>query len=439
MKTFAAVALVGRPASVGLFLLLNFFQVAEFVHKMPNISNHAVINIVVSLSIFAAALRVWMGNRRTAIPAAELYQSFVPTARVVVLIAYGWTVFHKLNADFFYYPVSAASLQYRMLAARIHRNIGLGFPPTADWALITIVILTIAIEASVVLLLTFRSTRLAGIAVALAFHFVLGVNEFADFAAFLYALMFLFTPENFLAVVRARLHGLEHLLAPIKRRFEAMRIPGSWWALAAICVGVAVTGNSWDHTYMAFRVLWIFYGLAVNLLFLTVLTTWWGRAPRFDELARPSPWFLVFPIITLVNGASPYLGLKTRSCFAMFSNLRTELRWEGDRSNHFLVPSSIKIAGFQEDLVWVVESSDPRLAEIAKNEEFCTFFEFRRHISEAAQKGIRNIRVTYVRHGVQRSLSNAETDPELSRRHPFLLRKLLTFSDVSDGRQRSRH
>jgi hypothetical protein len=154
----------------------------------------------------------------------------------------------------------------------------------------------------------------------------------------------------------------------------------------------------------------------------------------------PSPVFAVFPLLVLLNGASPYLGLKTRGCWAMFSNVRTELRWEGDESNHFLVPSSLKIAGFQEDLVRVVKSSDPKLADLAERGDHRPFFEFRRYISTQASWGITDLQVTYIRGGVKRSVANAENDPELSKPYPYLMSKLLIFGDVSAGpRQRNRH
>ena len=63
-------------------------------------------------------------------------------------------------------------------------------------------------------------------------------------------------------------------------------------------------------------------------------------------------------ILIVVNAASPYLGLKTRFSFTMFSNLQTEPgRW-----NHVVIPEAMRIFGLQDGLVHFDEVSDPALA-----------------------------------------------------------------------------
>jgi hypothetical protein len=63
----------------------------------------------------------------------------------------------------------------------------------------------------------------------------------------------------------------------------------------------------------------------------------------------------VFPVLLLLHGLTPYLGLRTAGNFSMFSNLRTE----GATSNHFLLGANpLKIWSYQEDLVRVIAIDD---------------------------------------------------------------------------------
>ena len=439
--SIAGIVLLCRPANLRLFLILNLLQVINFYDRMPpELVNHAVINMVVSLTVLTAALRNWLRSGRKAIAAGDLYSHIAPIVRVELLIAYGWAAFHKYNADFLHPSVSAAAEHYLRLGNRIHTATGLHLLPTDEWALVAALVGVIVIETSVPLLLAFHATRMIGIAVALLFHFVLGVDLHADFSAELYALLFFFTPADFLGVVRVRWSRFLHRVDPVRRAIAALRLPGTAWAMAGFFLGVVLIGNAWNRVGLAFLVLWGLYGLAVIAVFFWALPEWFGRPPVFDRLRFPAPLFVVFPLLVLVNGACPYLGLKTRSCFAMFSNLRSELRGPEDRNNHLFMPSSLKLAGFQEDLVRILESNDPLFAGPVTTGDYRTYFEFRRRISDRAHRGIKNISVTYIRGGVQRTLTNAETDPELSRRYPYLMRKFLLFGDVSAGpRQKNRH
>ena len=56
------------------------------------------------------------------------------------------------------------------------------------------------------------------------------------------------------------------------------------------------------------------------------------------------------PLLVVLNGMCPYLGLKTDSSFAMFSNLRTEPGF----ANHLVMPHGPQPFGFQGDLVRLV-------------------------------------------------------------------------------------
>ena len=80
--------------------------------------------------------------------------------------------------------------------------------------------------------------------------------------------------------------------------------------------------------------------------------------------------------LTLLSAASPYLGLKTMTSLAMYSNLGTE----GDHWNHLLIPRSVKVFGFQDDLIEITASSDPIYQAIADSRKLLPRFELRRRL-----------------------------------------------------------
>ena len=73
---------------------------------------------------------------------------------------------------------------------------------------------------------------------------------------------------------------------------------------------------------------------------------WNGKTPSI---------LLIFPLMLLLWGMTPYLGLRTTGNFSMFSNLKTE----GPVSNHILLGSNpIKVWDYQEDRVKIIEIDD---------------------------------------------------------------------------------
>jgi hypothetical protein len=107
----------------------------------------------------------------------------------------------------------------------------------------------------------------------------------------------------------------------------------------------------------------------------------------------------------LLNGASPYLGLKTETSFSMFSNLRTEAGEE----NHLFLPR-LDWFELQDDVVEIGASGAPELARFAGTGERLAWFEVRRALDRRRDEGVR---VTYRRDGQWVEASSAEPIPLL--------------------------
>jgi len=440
LMTFTAVAVIIRPTNLANFLSFVVVQLADMLFKLPNLVNHAVIMLVANATIVAAAIREAVRRPGMPIDKGALYETFAPVVRVGVVIVYFYVVFHKLNWDYLDPTYSAAVVHYENLAGTL-TQLGLPSPPLTLWARYAAIYGTLIIEGGIPLLLAFRATRIAGLWLGLVFHFMLSVEDFYDFTTVAYALLFLFAPENFPALLedwwsRSRLSRIAARIggAPIFRT-----VPLPVWLVGAVVV-VVTNLNIFDSqtSFRVFKVLWMFYGLAVVVAFAGAMHARRTEAvvQRATLFRLPSPVFAIFPLIFFLNGASPYLGLKTRSCYSMFSNLRTE----GGQTNHLIVPVSAQLADFQNEMVVIVESSDPSLAKLAKSGASIPLFNLRKMISEGAKRGKSGTSVQYTLGDRTITVADAEKDPVLSKPYPYLMRKLLLFGETNPGpHQVNRH
>ncbi|HSQ49949.1 MAG TPA: hypothetical protein VLL94_01640, partial [Nitrospiraceae bacterium] len=143
--------------------------------------------------------------------------------------------------------------------------------------------------------------------------------------------------------------------------------------------------------------------------------------PRETMAMHPALWAIMG--LMIFNGFNPYLGLKTETSFAMYSNLRTE----DGRSNHVLIRKPLTLASYQTDLIGVIDSNDPTIAGFSRGWDAVPAFWVRRRVSQLAERGRTGITLTYTRNGETRSLTTAETDPEFSRPPSWIESKFLNF------------
>ena len=101
----------------------------------------------------------------------------------------------------------------------------------------------------------------------------------------------------------------------------------------------------------------------------------------------------------------PFVGLKTEHSFTMFSNVQTE----GDRWNHYLFPRWLRVFGYQDDLVRILASSDPRLVEFARRDVRLVPFQLRIVAGQNPEMSLR-----YEFQGKQYTARRARNDPFLS-------------------------
>ncbi len=383
LMTFAAVLVIASPSSLANFMTLVVVQLADLLLKLPDISNHTVVMLISDIVIVSAYLRSASLRPNFPIDPGSLFDSFAPVLRVITVILYFYVTFHKLNWDYLDPSYSASVEHYRELARIIARS-GVQLP-MADWAKYCAIYGTLVIESAIPILLIFVRTRVAGLWLGLLFHFMLSIERYYDFTATVYALLFLFTPANFPDLLEDWWHRsrLGWIVSRAARATIFRTIPIQVW-LAVLASLVLGTINILDRvtSLRMFKCLWMVFGVGIILAFAGAIH---GRRSALVEqrglLKLASSAFAIFPLLMLLNGACPYLGLKTRSCFAMFSNLRTE----GGQTNHVLVPAWFQIAGFQKHMVRIIDSSDPFLASLAERGCSMPYFNLRTYITREGE------------------------------------------------------
>ena len=386
--------------------------------------NHILVETLFNLVILLA----FLVTRLEAQPfsSARVLSRFVPVLQVSMVVMYYFAILAKLNAGFFDPQQSCVVVMFDDLCQRFP------FVPENDWTRQSAIWGTILIESAIPVLLTFRRTQWLAILAGLAFHFMLGLIGHRTFSGLAYAVYGLFLLPALTATTNRFLNWLRGLFG-----FGGLRLAWKVGAVAAVGVVIGVTLAEYTGNYRAgpgpFKVyrfpwvIWISWSLLLGALYCITIRCVEGRETRRDpdaENARPG-WLWLFVVIVFCNGCSQYLGLKTETCFTMYSNLRTE----GGVNNHLFMPA-LRIAGFQDDLVEILETDNRDLLEnYLQKENYITAFEFHRLISSADEEFF----VEFRHEGkVQRiDLVNSKTDS-----HPFLekqnlfMRKLLFFRPV---------
>lgn len=438
----SAVFVLLKPSSTyRLYALLLLVPIDAF-GKMPWIPNHWLFASVVSLTILSSALILLIRDRRMSVDGSELFDTFAPAVRLELVLLYFFAFFHKLNRDWLDPGVSCGTLLFSS-ALNLPE-----FPGSHFLTDILPIYGTLVIEAAIPLFLLFRKTRIAGVFIALLFHFLLGTFEYYNFSALTYAVLYLFAPDNFSDQLRAWWRGsavrgiyLRAADTVLIGRYKRPAIV----AAGAVCLALFIYASlsyparvphlelrdpaniGKTRLYYAFLALWWIFGISLIAIFLLSLRNGHSAGYRDRRFFIPSyAVILLFPIMIVINGASPYLGLKTQTSWSMFSNLRTE----GGYSNHLIIRHPYYTTGYQTDLVEIRRSSDPRLSAFKDSGYLMPYFELRRYMSLNRSSSTGAGGLEYMRNGSVTAVSGPEEDPVIFRPANYFLRKFLSFRPV---------
>ena len=454
----AAAAVIQRLSSVRRLLLLAAVQVLQVGYQLPYTPNHWLLTGFVNLTVLCAALGLKARAWRSPLCSAELYRVFTPAVRLAVIIFYFFTFFHKLNADFLD-PSSSCAVTF------IGHITDLFSVPSLPALASLAIFVTLGVEGALPIGLAIPRLRLPAVLLGAGFHFLLAldiVKMFYNFSSVMVALLWVFVPPAAAAsLVRVRrclpraVRGKPVWRSVVRLFFNRFHFLVGYgltlvlcWFSPDISLGLNIVG---------FSLLWL---ALAGTLCVAVGYAWRPRRVRKEptpalrqaqdhpskEGSNTSPlgrgaaqaagwvpsWrqsgshnrrrsslLLLIPCLVLLNGLGPYLGLKLRSAWQMYSNLRVD----DAGSNHFLIPRSLDIGGFLADSVVIVSTSDSLLKErYVETGARMPYFALHAYLAEHPE-----VALAYIRSGQYRAIARAGDSPEFSTRPPLLLRKLLTF------------
>lgn len=390
--TFVLILTFLRANSVALLALGAFTNVWYSLVQLPYRVNHLFFEDVVNLTILAALAHTVFAKRNEDVNQRSLwrfgvytpkeretfYHSFAKIVRVEVILLYLLAAVAKFNHDYLDPEVSCGAVMFRDLFGGSQST---AFGLAGSYFSIAFSLLG---EVALPFLLLFRRTRVVGIVLALVFHIALGLHPqrgVYGFSAMMFALLFLFMGEGVV-------HGLKDTLYIWADR---LKLPSriKWYALIAAVIvagfGLLVTflyrtygGDLYRELRIGFYV-WGWWAAVVAFLYVSAL----ARSPvnQASELRSglaPSGFLWLFPAVVLLNGVSPYIGLKTGSSFTMFSNLRTE----NHSQNHLFLSGLPTVANFQSDVVEILAADRPELQRYVGSEVLLPAFEVERITSE---------------------------------------------------------
>lgn len=408
--SLAAISVLMWPRA-GVFALMLGVQFAEVWARAPVVSNHWWTSMFVASTLLLALM--WSAARRE-FDEARWVQVATPALRGILVVVYIWGVVHKLNSDFLDPQVSCGVDLYAALRRDFLPVLPIG--AGVRWATI---VGTLVVEAAIPVLLLVPRTRRWGVLLGTSFHFVLGFVPYSvyyNFSSMLFALYLLFTPQPWVARMRDAWH---QRFSSRQRRWAK----GTIVALVILFCGlVALDGpQNRDAWRLAARVPWLLCGA------FAIGAYWrWGEGSTVGADA-PAPKrsgaraLMLMPALFFLNGASPYLGLKTETSLAMYSNLRTE----GDRNNHLFLGTGFDLFGHQARVARIRSTSDAWIRRKTRKGYGLVYFELADRLARHP-----SARVDFEVDGERVKLDRAGDDPRFSKPTPRWKRKLMYFRPV---------
>jgi hypothetical protein len=359
-----ALASLARPGSLGLLLGMMAARVVDYAVHAPVASNNATISMFTAVALIAASLYLAIADRR--LERDRLYLTFAPMARDLLLIMYFYGIFHKFNSDFLDPGVSCAVAIYKPL---LH-PFGL-----QDWLLgqYAAIYLTYIVESLAIVCLLSRRWKFYGFAIGMPFHLVIGLSSYAfymDFSLLCLSLYTLFLPSGYFVRVNQALQR-----CPAPTRALLLVLPLTLFGLTLALGQVALARHFWPYHAM------LVFALVGGAFYFSTLYFWpaAAAAEAAPAFRFAHPIFALWSVLFLVNGMSPYLGFKTESSIAMFSNLRTE----GGSTNHLLFARLPYLFSYQDRLVTIHSSDAAALqANIGPNRQMIEY-ELHRFLANA--------------------------------------------------------
>lgn len=434
---FAALAILVFmfPGRVWLFGAMIFASIVYFVSQWPFVVNHIFIDTFMSASMLAALIWMVLHFKRRQIPfdrdlADAWFDKFAPVCGAAFAFMYFSIIVSKLNTDFFNLDISCLA----GMIEEAHDRRPLLSPLLSIASVEFFFWFFIVAEALLPLMLAIRKTRLLAFYFGVPFHVLLGLMGHWPFSSFMIALYVLVAAPALVDVLGKVTDWADRL----RNKF----VPAVSPTLGFAIVSGLFLASAWVIKPSWAWLIWTL-GVATALLCATVrehikhgLFAGTGVSPMWTS----KPGFLwVFFVLVVLNSLSPYVGLKTQTNVAMYSNMRTE----GGVNNHMFMPR-FPLFDIQDDLVEIVASNNANIEDLKTHparygfggqdfDVYVNYFELRRSVAGLED---RDLEITYIRDGKQKTFKRGESneaDPDLDIAPSIWMQKALYFRPVFKG------
>jgi hypothetical protein len=411
----SALVLLVLP-SQGVLLLSAALLLLLVGDQLPAVPNHRIVLAFIAATIMLSSIRSTLWTKKTTTRSdTDSEAQGVATLRWLTIILYSAASLAKLNYSYLN-PETSCARRFLGESLLLH---GLSHPETIATLVIWWSILG---ELAIALLLIPKRTRVFGIFFGVLFHLALATDYltfFSNFSGAMYVLLFAWLSESAATSLWERGERLWRTL-----------IPTVGFLLAGILVA-ALSGLLEPAVWAALRYpVSMVFGLTSAVLLLPQALSSIRRSPSPSHYRFPPP-FWVLIAAALLNAASPYLGIKTRSSFSMYSNLRID----HTASNHLLMPASADIFGYLGDSVTIISSSDEEFLKNAppgdKELPYISLCTYLARMDGTPSSPTPKTTVTFRRHGIE--VTASQGDPLPKDCPPWIARKLLLFGAVGPG------
>ncbi len=372
------------------------FYTISILTELPKVANHSIIALFINIFLLVNTTHFFLKDKKMKVGFDHNQRGMVI---VILSLVYFFAFFHKLNHAYLELNLSCATQIYQKL---LTTPLGFFLPNNTSVYWFNIYG-SLFLEGLFVFLFFIFPT--VGILLGFIFHSFLSFGMLYDFGAVIFSLYFILSDHFEKGVVTTKIRW--------GRSFLYFSL------IPLLFVNVFKFNLGFEHHTLTT----IFFVLGSSFLLLPELKF----KPVF-YLKKLNFKFLhsVLIVLFVLNGLSPYLGLKTISNFSMFSNLRVE----GKGSNHLLVNDELEITSYNDDIAWIISAEGPPEEWVFHKGIGIPFMELRRVVTELRLIEYPFLSISYLRGDKLFQFDNALGERSELPDLPFWQRKLLGWREV---------
>jgi len=320
-----------QPLKKISWLLALLSSILAFTVALPYPPNNRILSLIITITFAAPVIlsRKKVSNSSTiptfgdfsSEPELRAFAIGRVACQAIAILIYIFAAVAKINSDFIWGDFSCA----KDLATRIFPRLGWPLLPTE-----TLAIGAIGIELLIPFGLMFRRTQHITAVIGLIFHIFLTIDSnhrYYNFSAVMIALLSLFLRGGFMPNIGSFL-----IKATTLTMVSALFFLNLWAPHLAIGL------------YLTREILWFIICLAIFSSAIKESNLEQNQIGISIPPLRKNLLGLCMITIVVLNGISPYLGIKTYGSWDMYSNLKME----GRKSNHLFIDRLADISGTSE-------------------------------------------------------------------------------------------